>query len=73
MLPDTSKTDTLLFCQKSLRLITKITVDNSPLTISIGVTTADEKISFTGLYFQADNAVNKANEFGRNRTEVYVA
>jgi GGDEF domain-containing protein len=58
---------------KSHKLITKITVDNSPLTISIGVTTADEKISFTGLYFQADNAVNKANEFGRNRTEVYVA
>jgi hypothetical protein len=27
---------------------------------------------FTELYFQADNAVKKAKELERNRTEVYV-
>ena len=73
MLPDTGKADTLFFCQKLHRLITKITVDNSPLTISIGVTTVDQKISFNDLYAQADNAVYKAKELGRNRTEIYAA
>tara|TARA_R110001583_G_scaffold138880_1_gene290608 strand:+ start:39381 stop:40298 length:918 start_codon:yes stop_codon:yes gene_type:complete len=73
MLPDTGKNNTLLFCQKLHELISNITVNNQPIRVSIGVSIVDEKISFTALYAQADNAVYKAKALGRNRTEVYVA
>lgn len=75
MLPDTSKTDTLLLCRKLHQLIANIKVDNNPIEVCIGVSVSvsDENISFTNLYAQADKAVYKAKELGRNRTEVYVA
>jgi diguanylate cyclase (GGDEF)-like protein len=71
MLPDTSKGDTLLFCERLHKLISKIKVGKSLLTVSIGVSIYDEKISFTDLITQADNAMYKAKALGRNRTEVY--
>jgi diguanylate cyclase (GGDEF)-like protein len=71
MLPDTDKTDTLLFCQRLHKLIAEIKVDNTPLRVSIGVSIAADKITFTDFYAQADSAVYKAKELGRNRTEVY--
>jgi diguanylate cyclase (GGDEF)-like protein len=72
MLPDTNKTETLLFCKRLHQSIANIKVDNSPLQVSIGVSVSDDKISFTDFYAQADNAVYKAKELGRNRTEVYL-
>ena len=72
MLPDTNKADTLLFCKRLHKLVATIKVDNTPLKVSIGASISDNKISFVDFYAQADNAVYKAKELGRNRTEVYV-
>jgi diguanylate cyclase (GGDEF)-like protein len=72
MLPDTNKADTLLFCKRLHELVATIKVDNTPLRVSIGASISDNKISFVDFYAQADNAVYKAKELGRNRTEVYV-
>lgn len=71
MLPDTNKNDTLLLCQRLHALIANIKVDDSSLTVSIGGSVCDDKISFTDLFFQADSAVYKAKALGRNRTEIY--
>ncbi len=73
MLPDTDKVSFLLFCERLHQLIANIKVDNKPLTVSIGASICDDKISFTDFYAQADNAVYKAKELGRNRTEMYKA
>ncbi len=72
MLPDTSKSDTLLFCQRLHKLIKQIKVGDSTLKASIGVSISTDKVSFTDLFSQADNALYKAKTLGRNRTEVYV-
>ena len=72
MLPDTNKIETLLFCKRLHELIAKIKVDNTSIQVSIGVSISDNKISFTDFSAQADNAVYKAKELGRNRTEVYL-
>ncbi|TWX46208.1 diguanylate cyclase [Colwellia hornerae] len=71
LLPDTDKTDTLLFCQRLHQLIATVMVDNKPLTVSIGVSIYENKISFTDFYAQADKAVYQAKNLGRNRTELY--
>lgn len=72
MLPDTNKTDTLLFCKRLHELIAKIKVGNHPIHVSIGASICNDKISFTDFHAQADKAVYKAKDLGRNRTEVYV-
>lgn len=71
MLPDTSKLDTLIFCKRLHQLISKIEVDGSILTVSIGVSIATEKITFTDLFTQADTAMYHAKSHGRNRTEMF--
>lgn len=71
MLPDTNQNDTLLFCQRLHKLIASIVVGDSPITVSIGASFYYDKISFTDLLSQADNAVYKAKELGRNRTEIF--
>ncbi len=71
MLPDTNQNDTLLFCKRLHKLIANISVGDAPMTISIGVSFCDDKVSFTDLFTQADSAVYKAKELGRNRTEIY--
>lgn len=73
MLPDINQENTLLFCQKLHALVATIKVENTPITISIGVSIADEKMSFAALYAQADKAVYQAKEQGRNRTEFFQA
>jgi diguanylate cyclase (GGDEF)-like protein len=70
MLPDISKSDTLLLCGKLHKLIAKIKVGDSSLTVSMGLSICEEKISFTDLFTQADSAMYKAKALGRNRTEV---
>lgn len=71
MLPDTGKTDALILCQRLHELIANIKVDNSSLTVSIGASICNDKILFTDFYAQADSALFKAKELGRNRTEVF--
>jgi diguanylate cyclase (GGDEF)-like protein len=72
MLPDTKKSDSLLLCRRLDKLIAEIKVGDSSLTVSIGMSTCDEPISFIDIFAQADNAVYKAKARGRNRTEVYL-
>jgi diguanylate cyclase (GGDEF)-like protein len=72
LLPDSNKSETLLFCQRLQDVITQIKVGDSALTVSIGASIFDNKISFTDLFNQADNAMYQAKALGRNRTEVYV-
>ena len=71
MLPDTNKADTLLFCQRLHLLIAEIKVGNRPVTASIGASLSSSKTTFTDLFTQADNAVYKAKERGKNRTQLY--
>ena len=71
MLQDTSRSDMLGFCARLHQLIAQINVGDKELTVSIGASISAEKISFTDLFFQADTAVYKAKELGRNRTEFY--
>ena len=71
MLQDTSRSDMLGFCARLHKLIAQINVGDKELTVSIGASISAEKISFTDLFFQADTAVYKAKELGRNRTEFY--
>ena len=72
MLPGTNKSDILLFCKRLHKLIAQIKVSDSSLTVSIGGSICHDKISFTDLFTQADNAMYKAKALGRNRTEFYV-
>lgn len=71
MLPDTSKSDTLLLCQRLHNLIAQVKIGNNKLKASIGVSISTDKVSFTDLFSQADDALYKAKTLGRNRTEVY--
>ncbi|MGB2739182.1 MAG: diguanylate cyclase [Cognaticolwellia sp.] len=71
MLQDTNRSDMLVLCDRLHKLIAKINVGDKGLTVSIGASISAEKISFIDLFFQADTAVYKAKELGRNRTEVY--
>jgi len=64
--------DALLFCKRLHKLIAQIKVGDSLLTVSIGASICSEKMSFTEIFTQADNALYKAKSLGRNRTEVYV-
>ena len=72
MLPDSSKSDTLLFCQRLHNLIAQVKIGDNKLKVSIGVSTSNDKVSFTDLFSQADNALYKAKTLGRNRTEIYI-
>jgi diguanylate cyclase (GGDEF)-like protein len=71
LLPDSNKSDTLLFCNRLQDSITQIKVGDGVLTVSIGVSICDDKTLFTDLFTQADKAMYKAKALGRNRTEVY--
>lgn len=71
LLPDTNKSDTLLFCNRLQDSISQIKVGDDVLTVSIGVSICDDKRQFTDLFTQADKAMYKAKALGRNRTEVY--
>jgi diguanylate cyclase (GGDEF)-like protein len=73
MLPDTNNIDALLFCERLHALIAQIKVGDGLLTVSIGASVSNDKVEFTDLFTQADNAVYKAKELGKNRTEVYKA
>lgn len=72
MLPYINKKNILLSCKRLHELIATIQVEGSPLQVSIGASISEEKISFIDFYAQVDNAVYKAKELGRHRTEIYV-
>ena len=71
LIQNTNRKDMLTLCERLHKLVAKIVIGDNGLTISIGASLSEEKISFIDLFFQADNAVYKAKDRGRNRTEFY--
>lgn len=73
LLPDTDASDAHLFAVRLHKLISEIEVSNTPITISIGITMSDGSQSLDELTKQADSALYKAKNTGRNRTEFHQA
>jgi diguanylate cyclase (GGDEF)-like protein len=71
LLPDTDATDAKLFAQRLHKLMLEIEENNTPVTISIGITMSDGSQDLEDLTKQADIALYKAKNNGRNRTEFY--
>ena len=71
MLPDTNQECALLFCQRLHLQIASISLDDRPITVSIGLSISKADTPFIDLFTQADNAVYKAKALGKNRTHIY--
>jgi diguanylate cyclase (GGDEF)-like protein len=71
LLPDTGAADANIFTERLHELISEIKVDNIPINVSIGVTINDGNQDLHTLTKQADIALYKAKNDGRNRTEFY--
>jgi diguanylate cyclase (GGDEF)-like protein len=71
LLPDTDATDARLFAERLHKLMSEIHVNNSPVSVSIGITMSDGSQNLEDLTKQADTALYKAKNNGRNRTEFY--
>lgn len=69
LLPDTDATDARLFAERLHKLMSEIHVNNRPVTVSIGITMSDGSQNLEELTKQADTALYKAKNNGRNRTE----
>jgi diguanylate cyclase (GGDEF)-like protein len=69
LLPDTDATEASLFAERLHKLISEIEVNNIPVTVSIGITMSDGSQNLQELTKRADNALYKAKDNGRNRTE----
>jgi diguanylate cyclase (GGDEF)-like protein len=71
LLPDTDKAGTKLFAAQLHELMSEIKINNTSVTISIGVTISDGSLNLDNLTKQADNALYMAKSTGRNRTVFY--
>lgn len=71
LLPDTDEAGTKLFAIRLHELMSNIKFNDTPVTISIGVTISDGSQNLENLTKQADTALYRAKGDGRNRTEFY--
>lgn len=71
LLPDTNKQDAIVFCQRLHQLIAQVKAGNDYIKASIGLTISTPESTFKTLYAEVDNALYKAKESGRNKTELY--
>jgi diguanylate cyclase (GGDEF)-like protein len=71
LLPDTGVDDVSLFAERLHNLVLEIEVNNTPVTVSIGITMSDGSQNLHHLTKQADEALYLAKNNGRNRTEFY--
>jgi diguanylate cyclase (GGDEF)-like protein len=71
LLPDTAAAHVNLFTDRLHDLVAEIEVNNTPITVSIGVTMSDGDQNLQSLTKQADAALYQAKNNGRNRTEFY--
>lgn len=69
LLPDTDATDARLFAKRLHKLVSEIEINNTPVTVSIGITMSDGSHTLEELTKQADRALYVAKNNGRNRTE----
>lgn len=71
LLNDTNKQDAILFCQRLHQLIGEVKAGEYYIKASIGLTISNPESIFKTLYAEVDNALYKAKESGRNKTELY--
>jgi diguanylate cyclase (GGDEF)-like protein len=71
LLPDTEINDAYRFAERLHKLVSEIEVNNTAITISIGITISDGSQNLHRLSQQADSALYMAKNNGRNRTELY--
>jgi len=71
LLPDTGADDVNLFAERLHKLLSEIEVNNTPVTVSIGITMSDGSQNLHDLTKQADSALYNAKNNGRNRTDFY--
>ena len=71
LLPDTGADDVNLFAERLDKLLSEIEVNNTPVTVSIGITMSDGSQNLHDLTKQADSALYNAKNNGRNRTDFY--
>jgi len=71
LLPDTNLEQTMIFVKRLHGSVNKILIDGESLTVSIGVSFFDGKMSFDEVVDKADIALYEAKSLGRNRTEVF--
>ncbi len=71
LLPDTNEAGTKLFASRLHELMSEIKLNNTSVTVSIGVTLGDGSLSLDNLTKQADSALYIAKSTGRNRTLFY--
>jgi len=61
----------MIFAMRLHNLVNKILIDEKALTVSIGISLFDGKMSFEEFVHKADIALYKAKGLGRNKTEVF--
>lgn len=71
LLPDTDLEQAMVFSKRIHKEVNKILIDKKPLTVSVGVGLFDGEMSFDEFVNNADVALYKAKNLGRNRTEVF--
>lgn len=71
LLPDIEINDAYLFAERLHKLVSEVEVNNTPITVSIGITISDGSQNLHRLSQQADGALYMAKNNGRNRTELY--
>ncbi|GHA18917.1 sensor domain-containing diguanylate cyclase [Oceanisphaera arctica] len=71
LLPDTDLEQAVIFANRLHNSVSTILIDGKPLTISVGISLFDEEMSFEEAVNEADTALYKAKDLGRNRTEVF--
>jgi diguanylate cyclase (GGDEF)-like protein len=71
VLPDSNLEQTMIFSKRLHGSVNKVLIGDEALTVSIGVSLFDGKMSFEEVVDNADIALYEAKSLGRNRTEVF--
>jgi diguanylate cyclase (GGDEF)-like protein len=71
LLPDNNLEKTMAFSKILHELVNKILIGDEALTLSIGVSFFDGKMSFEEVVDKSDIALYQAKSLDRNRTEVF--
>lgn len=71
LLPDTDASDASLLAERLHKLVSETQIKHTPVTVSIGIMMSNGSQDLHQLTKQADIALYKAKNNGRNRTEFY--